>query len=171
MSRKRQASPEPHPTIRTRRILDGLIVVVLISILGTGLVYRNLSAGKARLLRRLHDTVDTRNNGSAAETIQRYRLPDGRDVIGVLNETLDSIGLSGVVMEMVPGAASEPVPDGTRGYPVHLRLAPVPAGRIAEMMNAFEFREPRLMIVSLQMTRIRSGDDAVDVTLELMGFR
>lgn len=160
-----------HSSVRNRIVLDGLIIVVLIAIAGTWQSYRSCRMKEIELGRRIIAMTGTQDSRLAADAIGRYHLPDGRDVVEILNETLESIGLSGTVMEMAPAAMTEPAADGTRGYPVHLRLAPVPGKRIADLLNAIEFQEPRLMIVTLQMTRIRSGYDAVDVTLELMGFR
>lgn len=152
-------------------ILDALIVGVLVAIMGTGWMYRNLQDEETQIVRQLRSMIGTQDSRLAADAIERYRLPEGREIVGVLNDRLTAVGLSDAVMDIAPGSVTEPAADGTHGYPIHVRLTPVPGSRIAELVNTIEFREPRLMIVSMQMTRIRSGDDAVDVTLELMGFR
>ncbi len=154
---------------RIRIVLNILIVIALLGIGAALAGFRHIRSERVRLMRQAGAADLMASDTIVKDVLSRYRLPEELEVIGVLNDTLMRTGLSEAIMDITPGAVTDK--DGVLGYPVRLRLAPVPGNRIADLLNAIEYQEPRLMIVALQMTRIRSGDDAVDVTLDLMGFR
>lgn len=150
-------------------VLDGLIVAACIGIIFTGIRLYSVRAERMRLEKQVFSSTRSRADIIARQTVSRYHHPDTTDILDILNDKLDETGLLHTVMDITPGTPA--VKDGVTGWPVRVRLAPVPGTRLSSLLNAVEHQAPRFMIISLQMTRIRSGDDAVDITMNLIMFQ
>ena len=156
-------------THRLRILLDILIIVASICIILLGFHLVSVRAEKIRLQNRLARSSQNRSNIIVEQALNRYQLPATMDMLDILNAKLTEIGVLHTVMDITP----EPpiTTQSVTGLPVRVRLAPVTGNHLASLLNAIEHRAPRFMIVSLQMTRIRSGESTVDITMNLIMFQ
>jgi hypothetical protein len=157
-----------HGSSRMCRVLDGLIVAACIGIIFAGIRLYSVRAERMRLEKQVFSSTRSRADIIARQVVSRYHLPDTTDFLDILNDKLAEAGFLDAVMDITPGTPA--VKDGVTGWPVRVRLAPVPGTRLSSLLNAVEHQAPRFMMVSLQMTRIRSGDNTVDITMNLIMF-
>jgi hypothetical protein len=153
-----------HITVRIKKWLNLMIgIVVCITVVG----FVRLNTLRADIRTALN-RVPSSGIGIGAQLIRYYRLPENRNTLEILNEKLERLNLPGSIMDITP---ESPVSENsTTAFSVRLRLTPVSSNQLADLLNTIEHSEPRFMITSLQLTRLRNADDAVDAVLELMIF-
>ncbi|MGB3976905.1 MAG: hypothetical protein WBM02_05420 [bacterium] len=158
-----------HASSRLRIGFDILIGVVCLCIILIGVRLVSLRTDGIRLQNRLARFSVGQSEIIAKQALDRYQLPIDTDALDVLNDKLAETGLLRAVMDLTPG---NPIrSNGVIGWPIRLRLSPVPGNRLVSLLNTIEDNAPRFMIASLQMTRIRSHDTHIDITMNLMMFQ
>lgn len=158
-----------HKTSRLRIGFDILIGIACIGLIFIGTHLVSLRAEKIRLQNRLVRFSDSRSEVIAKQALDRYHLPADADVLDILNDKLAETGLLRSVMDITPGTPIKS--SDVTGWPIRLRLSPVPGNRLVSLLNAIEDSAPRFMVISLQMTRIRSHSTHIDITMNLMMFQ
>ncbi len=159
-----QSNRHQHRTVQIKKWLNLMIgIVVCVMIFG----FVRLNSVRQEIQDALH-RIPSDTIGIGSQLIQLYRLPENRNMLEILNEKLEQLDLPGSVMDITP---ESPVSENSiTAYSVRVRLTPVSSNQLADLLNTIEHSEPRFMITSLQLTRLRNTDDTVDVVLELVIF-
>ena len=152
---------------------------------GIALASLSISVWQWRWIRSHTSHVQDLSN-QAAKQVDDYQqiqlvepyLPSGR----TLNKTaLDQINESSVIRileEKIRAAAIHPSMimmeprgfkqgDGVSILPVQLRLSPVPADRLQELLTAIQMQKPVFRIENFKITRLQENADELDVELNL----
>ncbi|HPQ40957.1 MAG TPA: hypothetical protein PLV45_11350 [bacterium] len=159
-----RGSPMNPRILNTLIVLAGLAAVILGISFATAV--RDTENPAARYSHNPAD--DARRIARNAAALEHYRTESDTDLLDIVNRKLAAEHLDDAVMELT--MAEPRHHGGLTCRSATLRLSPVPGTGLSRLLNRMEQIEPRCMIESIRLTRIRSDAGAMDITMELSIF-